>query len=717
VNTKRLAWILMAFSAGILILLWYTHGKQEIRRKALEEAARAAAAQAATRPATEPLASVAPAEEDSAEAPEPAPALEQPDESTDVTAVVEETPAPKGPTIVLLGAGQPEKHVIGSLDPRGDFMFELELNSLGAAIETLKLRDHYFTVEDKKLARDWPAYQEALAREPEKHPGSYALLNRVSSGGRTHLPLETRALSIQTGDAEGVRWSGPLPWRLESREVDKGNRTETIRFVCDFAQKDEQGNSEPVLRLIKSYTVRAADYTIDVSLRAENQSGEAVQLSLEQMGPTGAPREDLRVDMRKVAWGKLQTEGEQKVQTSKEDRQAKREKVHVDERHVLGSSSADEPVLWIGQTNKFFGSMMYLVPRFEGRLQAPEWEAQFFYDEALESETSAAQVPGVRIPAWSIKPGESQELQFELFAGPKRREMFVEEGADYFRPRYRELDYISTIDLRSCVCASDWLALQMIRLLRLLAIPTFGNYGLAIIVLVILVRLALHPLTKRGQVHMQGMKKLAPQMKELEKKYADDKEAMNRERMKIYKEQGAAPLLGCLPMLLQMPILIALWTGINASIDLRHAAFLPVWIVDLAAPDRLFSWSKELPLIGTSFNLLPILLAGAMYWQMKLNPQTSGAGATPEQQKQQKMMSLMMPLMMPVLFYQAASGLTLYFLVSTFFGAAEQQIIRKHIEAKEAEAAAIETTVQLPGKSPRGSRPRKPKGPNWFKHS
>jgi len=225
----------------------------------------------------------------------------------------------------------------------------------------------------------------------------------------------------------------------------------------------------------------------------------------------------------------------------------------------------------------------------------------------------------------------------------------------------------------------------------------------------------LHPLTKKGQVMMSKMKKLGPMMKEMEKKYGDDKEALNRERVKLYKKQGATPLLGCLPMMLQMPVLIALWSGINASIDLRHAAFLPVWIIDLAAPDRLFTWSRALPLIGTDFNLLPLLLAAAMYWQMKLSPQTTQPGASPEQEKQQKMMALMMPIMMPIMFYHMASGLTLYFLASTFFGAVEQQVIRRHIEAKEALAAAMETTVALPGKGPRGSRPKKPKGPIRYK--
>ena len=103
-----------------------------------------------------------------------------------------------------------------------------------------------------------------------------------------------------------------------------------------------------------------------------------------------------------------------------------------------------------------------------------------------------------------------------------------------------------------------------------------------------------------------------------------------------------------------------------------------------------------------------------MYWQMKFSPQAATA-TSKEQESQQKMMKVMMPIMMMVMFYPMASGLTLYFLASTFFGAVEQSYIRKHLEAREALEAATTTTVHMPGRGPRGSRPKKPKGPTRFK--
>ena len=303
--------------------------------------------------------------------------------------------------------------------------------------------------------------------------------------------------------------------------------------------------------------------------------------------------------------------------------------------------------------------------------------------------------------------------------------MLTNSSAKYYSPLYSKLHYVDAIHYQSCcMCGVSSLTLGMMWLLDKISIITFGNYGIAIIILVILVRLVLHPLTKKSQINMMKMQKLGPEMERIKKKYADDKEAMNKEMMKFYKTQGAAPLLGCLPMFLQMPIWISLWGALSIAVELRHAAFLPIWITDLAAPDVIFSFPAiNIPLIGSmtgpisSFNLLPLLLTVAMFIQAKLNPQMAGAagGATKEQQTQQKMMRFMMPAMMLLIFYNAASGLTLYIMTSTFAGVIEQIVIKRHIEAKEAAEAAMTTTVRVPGKAPRDSRPKKPKGPNFFK--
>jgi YidC/Oxa1 family membrane protein insertase len=205
--------------------------------------------------------------------------------------------------------------------------------------------------------------------------------------------------------------------------------------------------------------------------------------------------------------------------------------------------------------------------------------------------------------------------------------------------------------------------------------------------LVLLVRTLLHPLTKKSQVSMMKMGKLGPKVEELKKKYASNPSEMNKRVMELYREQGANPMLGFLPMMVQMPIWISLYAAINASIDLRGAAFLPFWITDLSAPDMLFSFPTiTIPLLGwhiSSFNLLPILLAVGMVMQQKLMSSSQTASASPQMAQQQKMMMIMMPIMMLIFLYTAPSGLNLYIMASTFGGVIEQKIIKKHIKEQE----------------------------------
>jgi len=214
-----------------------------------------------------------------------------------------------------------------------------------------------------------------------------------------------------------------------------------------------------------------------------------------------------------------------------------------------------------------------------------------------------------------------------------------------------------------------------------------GNYGVVIIILVFIIRIVIHPLTKKSQVSMSKMTKLAPKAEEIKKKYASNKAEMNKQIMALYREQGASPIMGMLPMFVQMPIWIALYSAIYASIDLRGAPFLPFWITDLSAPDALVRFSAvTVPLLGwkiDSLNLLPILMGVAFYLQQKLMPSQAAASANPQMAQQQKMMMIMMPLMFPLLLYKAPSGLNLYIMSSVFAGVIEQYVIRKHIREKE----------------------------------
>jgi len=608
----------------------------------------------------------------------------------------------------------------GGHDDRSAYTFGLQLLNRGAAIYTLKLANHFATVADKLRYDDDPeTYDDAVAAQPGKYKGHYSVLNPVGfKGAAQHLPMETGWIRIFLDgqdkplkvDLARVYWR---PQKLPGAPSSRDSQTAAFEITIYRGRDASEALKNPLLRIVKTYTVSRDDYSIAMSLRVENLSAGDLRVALDQAGPTGLPREDRRTDLRQVAYAYLQV-ADRKVQNRlKPAKQLGNLK--PGQKHILGSTNQADPVLWVGHINKFFGSMMYLRPAFKGRLAAPSYEARFYVSPAKESPDSLTYLTGAEIPNLSLEAGRATELAFDIFAGPKKRDLFSREGARYFRPLYKDLNYIGTIDFGGCFCTFNWLSLAMMWLLDRFSFVALGNYGVAIILLVLLVRLVLHPLTKKSQVSMMRMQKLKPQMDRLKEKYADDKNTLNKEMMKLQKEQAPAMLLGCLPMFLQMPIWVALYTGLNATVELRHAAFLPVWITDLAAPDALFSWQKPVMLIGNTFNLLPILLGIAMFAQQKFSPQSAQAATSPEQAQQQKMMRYLMPGMMLVFFYNAPSGLTLYIMASTFAGVLDQYFVRKHIKNKEAQEAAAQTTVRVPGKAPRTSRPKKPKGPFWVK--
>ena len=271
-----------------------------------------------------------------------------------------------------------------------------------------------------------------------------------------------------------------------------------------------------------------------------------------------------------------------------------------------------------------------------------------------------------------------------MYLGPKDKSLFDKDQL------YKKLGFEQTIDFMACCCPAAIirpLAFGILALMKWMY-GFIGNYGIVIIILVFLFRIIIHPLTKKSQISMSKMGKMAPKIEEIKKKYANNKAELQKQMMTVYKEQGASPVMGMLPMMVQMPIWISLWSSINTSIDLRGAAFLPFWITDLSLPDALWTFPSAIivPFLGwkiTSLNLLPLMMGVAFYMQQKLMPKQ--AAASPQVAQQQKMMMIMMPLMFPIMLYNAPSGVNLYIMASTFAGVIEQIIIRKHIREKEEE--------------------------------
>lgn len=188
------------------------------------------------------------------------------------------------------------------------------------------------------------------------------------------------------------------------------------------------------------------------------------------------------------------------------------------------------------------------------------------------------------------------------------------------------------------------------------------NWGIAILVLVLFINVILLPLTKKSYKSMQEMQVLQPKIEKLRKELKDNPQKLQKEIMELYKKYKINPMGGCLPMLLQMPIFIALYQGLMHSLELRGARFL--WIKDLSTPENI-KIPFQLPLLGNSINILPILMLVAMFFQQKLSNRLTAIAQTDEQRQQQKMMSVMMTVMFGFIFYSFPSGLVLYWLGNT----------------------------------------------------
>ncbi len=199
-----------------------------------------------------------------------------------------------------------------------------------------------------------------------------------------------------------------------------------------------------------------------------------------------------------------------------------------------------------------------------------------------------------------------------------------------------------------------------------------SNYGLSIILLTILIKILFWPLTRKSYQSMKEMRKLQPMMAKLREKYKNNKQEMNKQLMGLYKTYKINPMGGCLPMLVQMPVFFAFYRILPNSIELRHAPFV-LWVNDLSAPERLFSFPFTIPLMAPPYGIpvLTLLMGASMFLQQKMTPMTGD----PAQAK----MMMLLPVVFTFLFINFPSGLVLYWLVNNILSIAQQHRINRQL--------------------------------------
>jgi YidC/Oxa1 family membrane protein insertase len=578
---------------------------------------------------------------------------------------------------IVLGAEDPNTE-----DPQDGFKLQCILNSKGAAIERVTFSNGNNNGFDDREPND-PQPLVILS------PVEGGVLSMANKGfANDALVQQKRELRLDQLDWKGF-------------DIETGfDSSQTARFEATVS-----ASGDPLFRLVKTYTVHIGSYLLDCNISVENLSDSEQKVRFNLAGPVGIGREGIRSDMRKVIGGfRDSSTGEvtaQRFEINKFDgRQA------FEQKQLTGDGGR---FIWAAVVNKYFAAILVPVP--QGDKTYCDWvtgkTARFYNpDERKRSDDENIGLNlKIRQATLAALGGadSSRTYNFQLYLGPKDKGLFDK------NEQYRRLGFVQAIDFMGCCCPASIirpLAFGILAVMKWM----FGfihNYGVVIIVLVFVFRAVIHPLTKKSQVSMSKMSKLAPKVEEIKKKYANNKAELNKQMMAVYREHGASPVMGMLPMFVQMPIWISLWSAIYTSIDLRGAPFC-LWIKDLSVPDALFRFGPvTVPLFGKldSFNLLPILMGVAFYLQQKLMPKQTAAGSQAAQQ--QKMMMIMMPILFPLMLYKAPSGVNLYIMASTFAGVVEQYFIKKHIrEREEAESTGLVSATSKTGGKVKKKKPK-----------
>jgi YidC/Oxa1 family membrane protein insertase len=691
-------------------------------------------------------------------APAASPTAEMPngfdDETTEPTVVKAGEPAPEavetnGPFQVA-AAKEQETTRLGSFETDSRFLLCAELTNQGGGISNIFLSHYYDQVVDR-IAAD-------RARGDGLTPRKYPLLRPIEffdseQGEATIASLITEEVRIEVAERNFPEKKISIADKLWVVEVDRTPEAEIVHYTLDVKL-----SADYALRLHKKYTVKPGRYDIEITQWAENIGEKQTRFRWVLLGPVGLRKEDPRADVRKIVVAHNVPDGPPATEavTPAEVVGALRE----GKESRIAESSGQQELAWVARENKYFASIVCPVAEGKGqRIVSAKGRVNGREQVLIGADPSKSDVSFELITDLTmVRPkGESTPFTVDLYAGPRDKIAFSEDA------KYQSRHYHLLTDADTGWCTFNWLTEAVTTLLRVFRVglgfsflKVLGlfvgslvliaalfydtltsddgpsqpvilaimgvcaliftmtlcvgthNYGLSIMVLVAVVRVLLHPITKKSQIQMQkssmAMAKLKPRMDALKEKYGGGAE-FQRRMLELQKEEGVNPygaMLGCLPMMLQLPIWVAMYQGIGYSLDLRHQPF-GLWIEDLAAPDGLAYLSLDkpfpVPIVGgmmgeiISFNILPLLVATVMLINQKFMPK---AGSS-DQIKQQQIMAYFMSVFMLLIFYNMPAGLNLYILTSTGVGIIEQWRIRKHVsQMKDEKPKPAESTAMIP---------------------
>lgn len=291
----------------------------------------------------------------------------------------------------------------------------------------------------------------------------------------------------------------------------------------------------------------------------------------------------------------------------------------------------------------------------------------------------AAKYPGY--VAMLPLPKEAGHYRFMVYAGPLAEPSLKALDKAYMNSKGETPEYVDAIAFRGFFSfITEPFAALLFIIMKFFKFLT-GSWGISIILLTIVLKLLLYPLNAWSIRSMRRMQKLSPYIQDIQQKYKREPKRAQMEIMALYKLNKVNPITGCLPLLIQLPFLIAMFDLLKSSFLLRGASFIPGWIDNLTAPDVLFSWQTPIWFIGNEFHLLPILLGIVMFIQQKISA-AKRKGPVSDQQRQQEAMGTMMALLFTFMFYNFPSGLNIYWFSSMLLGVIQQWVTNKILDEK-----------------------------------
>jgi len=485
---------------------------------------------------------------------------------------------------------------------------------------------------------------------------------------------------IAKGDDElpGVRML-TAPWRV----VQDKAKPDLVTFEYDL-QRDmpnERLVVRKVFRLVQVDPTEAADptaraYHLEMHVEVVNKGVEPREVAYRLDGPTGLPIEGAwfaskispngyifpkPVGMRDVAVSFLRNGNEYPELVSLNS-------IIDDEDEKLRWQ--DQPLVYLGVDAHYFASV--LIPRQKDPNQVRFSQVMPLRVGPIPDEKSKRNRTNISCrvisePLTLAAAGGTLNDEFEVFAGPKKPDLLAHYGLG-------SLVYYGWF---------GWVSKPMLQILHFFY-SIVPNYGIAIVMLTVMVRLCMFPLSRKQALGAQKMQELQPEIKKITEKYKGNMEARTKAQQELFAKHNYHPLSGCLPAFVQLPIFMGLYRSLAVDVELRGAPLISDsirWCSNLAAPDMLWRWQEYLPAfiasetgwLGPYFNLLPCITIALFIWQQKM---FMPPPADEQAAMQQKVMRFMM-IFMGVMFFKVASGLCLYFIASSTWGIAERKLLPK----------------------------------------